>query len=61
MLVISRKLDERLRITLPDGRTVWAVIVEIGEGRVRIGIDAPRDVLVMRDEVVRRSLEDTQH
>lgn len=51
MLVLSRKQGESIRIA--DQITV--TIVELGRGRVRVGISAPLNVPVHREEVVLRS------
>jgi carbon storage regulator len=48
MLVLTRKLMERLYI----GDDICVTIVRIEGGQVRIGIDAPRDVSVVRAELV---------
>lgn len=48
MLVLSRKTDERIRI----GDDISIVVVEIRDNyRVRLGIEAPKDVPVHREEV----------
>lgn len=47
MLVLSRKANERLLI----GEDVVITLVEIRRDNVRIGIDAPRDVMILREEV----------
>lgn len=47
MLVISRKTDQTIRI----GDTIQIQVVAIGKGRVRIGIDAPSDVPIYREEL----------
>ena len=47
MLVLSRK--ERQRIRLGDNITV--TIVRLTGDQVRLGIDAPRDIRVLRDEL----------
>lgn len=49
MLVLSRKAGEA--ILLDDGR-IRIVIVDIGRETVRVGIDAPRSVAVLREEIV---------
>lgn len=50
MLVLSRKHNERI---LLDGGIV-ITIVGIGWGQVRIGIDAPPEVTILREEVAKR-------
>ena len=52
MLVLSRRLNEK--IVLPDVNVVIE-IVAIERGRVRIGIEAPADVVVMRKELLDES------
>ncbi|MDA0591335.1 MAG: carbon storage regulator CsrA [Planctomycetota bacterium] len=47
MLVLSRKKDEKIVI----GDNVSIMIVEIRGDKVRLGIDAPREITVHRSEV----------
>ena len=47
MLVLSRKESQRIRL----GDSIVITIVKISGDKVRIGIDAPGDVLVLRDEL----------
>ena len=54
MLVLSRKLKEK--IVLPTVRTAIQV-VEIKGGVVRLGIEAPPEVTILREEVVGRAAE----
>jgi carbon storage regulator len=51
MLVLSRKCGER--IVLPD-LSVTVTIVAIKGNRVRLGIAAPAETPVLREELVRR-------
>jgi carbon storage regulator len=53
MLVLTRKPNEEVVIQL-GGRMVFIRVLEAGNGRVRIGVDAPRDVAVHRLEVWKR-------
>jgi len=56
MLVLSRKRDE----TIVIGDEIRIVVVEVRGDKVRLGIDAPRDISVHRQEVydaIRRELE----
>jgi len=48
MLVLSRKQGESIRIN--DNITIN--IVSVGLGRVKIAIDAPQDVTILRGELV---------
>lgn len=47
MLVLSRKTDESLVI----GNDIRIVVVAIKGDKVRLGIEAPRDVQVDRSEI----------
>ena len=60
MLVLGRKRGERLAIDTPAGR-IWVLVIDapIG-GKVRLGIDAPADVQVTREELLARSGHDGQ-
>ncbi len=48
MLVLTRKLMERLYI----GEDICVTVVRLEGGQVRLGIDAPRQVPVVRAELV---------
>lgn len=50
MLVLSRRRDESIVITL-DGRRVVVVVVDIRGDKVRIGIEADPDISIHRGEV----------
>lgn len=47
MLVLSRKKDEKIVI----GDNITLMVIEIRGDKVRLGIDAPRDVTVHREEI----------
>ena len=47
MLVLSRKPGERILI----GEDVKITVVRIGPNTVRLGIDAPRDMNIVREEL----------
>ncbi|MDR1960504.1 MAG: carbon storage regulator [Planctomycetaceae bacterium] len=47
MLVLSRREGERIKI----GNSVTVTIVRLGGDKVRIGIEAPSDVLILRGEL----------
>ena len=48
MLVLSRKIGESIVI----GRNVVVTVCEMQGGRMRLAIEAPRDVLILRKELV---------
>lgn len=47
MLVLSRKTGQRIRI----GKDIFITLVFAKSGRARIGIDAPREIDVVREEI----------
>ena len=47
MLVVTRKTDESL--TISDN--IEITVLEIGKDRVKIGISAPKDVKIIRNEL----------
>lgn len=55
MLVLSRKLQEQIRI----GDQITITVLRIKGGQVRLGIQAPRQVRVLRSELPRTSASDT--
>lgn len=51
MLVLSRKVTEQIVIGEgPDAITI--VIVDVDRGKVRVGVSAPRNVRIMRKELL---------
>ena len=52
MLVLSRKKEEKIMI----GESITVIVIEISGDKVRLGIEAPRDVTVHREEVAQRIL-----
>jgi carbon storage regulator len=51
MLVLSRKPGERIMI----GDAVTITVVRIGPNNVRLGIDAPREMNIVREELCGRT------
>jgi carbon storage regulator len=48
MLVLSRKLGEKIYI----GDNICITVVDIDRGKIRLGIEAPRDVKIFREELL---------
>ncbi len=48
MLVLSRKLGEKIFI----GDNVCITVVDIDRGKIRLGIEAPRNVPIYRQELL---------
>jgi len=53
MLVLSRKKNEKIVIN----ESIVVTVVDVRGDRVRIGIDAPRDVPIHREEI-HQAIED---
>ena len=54
MLVLSRKKDEKIILKCPDMPDIKITVVRIdNKNRVRIGIEADRDITVLRSELDR--------
>ena len=49
MLVLSRKIGERIMI----GADIILTLVSIDRGIARIGIEAPKGVVILREELVK--------
>lgn len=47
MLVLSRKAGERIKL----GDSIVVTVVGVSGDKVRVGIQAPTDILVLRDEL----------
>ncbi len=47
MLVLSRRQAERIRL----GDSIVVTVVRVSGDKVRLGIEAPSDVVVLRDEL----------
>lgn len=54
MLVLSRKLGEKILI----GTDVTITVVDIDRGKVRLGVEAPRDVPIFRQELLAKENRD---
>ncbi|MBA4067559.1 MAG: transcriptional regulator [Isosphaera sp.] len=48
MLVLSRKLGEKIYI----GENICITVVDIDRGKIRLGIEAPRDIAIYRQELL---------
>lgn len=48
MLILTRKVGERIKV----GPDIWISIEEVDRGKVRVGIEAPKQIPILREEVV---------
>lgn len=53
MLVLSRKVSEKIQI----GEEITVTVVRLSNGGVRLGIEAPDGVPILRDDVGKRTGE----
>jgi carbon storage regulator len=47
MLVLSRKESQRIKV----GDSIVVTVVRVSGDKVRLGIEAPRDMVVLREEL----------
>jgi len=57
VLVLTRKPHQSVRI----GDEIQIHVVAIGDGKVRIGIDAPRSIPIVREEIYFQNGRDRSH
>lgn len=58
MLVLSRKQDETIIIQVPDRKEIKLTIVKIDSmNKVRIGVEAEKDIVILRSELSKNGLE----
>jgi carbon storage regulator len=56
MLVLTRKIGESINI----GTNIKVTVVSIDGSQVRLGIDAPKDVIIHREEVYKKIIEENK-
>jgi carbon storage regulator len=54
MLVLSRKLGEKILI----GDSIVLTVVKIDRNQIRLGIEAPSDVAIYREEIAPSRIEE---
>ena len=52
MLVLSRKENESMVIRLPNGSDIIVTLTEYCGNQTKVGITAPKEVLIMREELL---------
>lgn len=53
MLVLSRKKNEKLQL----GDSIQVTVIKVTGDKVRLGIEAPSDTLVLRQELAKLDIE----
>lgn len=56
MLVITRKKDESILI----GDNIEIVVVKVDDGSVKLAINAPKDVKILRKELYKEVIEENK-
>jgi carbon storage regulator len=56
MLILTRKLGESIVI----GENVQLSVVEINKNNIKIGINAPKDITIYREEVFKKIKEENK-
>lgn len=56
MLVLSRRLGEKILI----GNDVVITVVDIARGKIRLGIEAPCEMAIFREELLSPKTDDKQ-
>jgi len=54
MLILTRKSGEKIRIA----EDIELTVLHVSGSQVKIGIDAPKDVTIMREELLGRDARD---
>ena len=55
MLVLTRKLNEEIKV----GKDIVIKILSISENQIKIGIDAPKNIQILRNEIYQKVKEET--
>lgn len=56
MLILNRKIGESIIL----GENIEVKILDIQDGKIKIGIDAPRDISILRKEVYDAVIEENK-
>lgn len=56
MLVLTRKLGEKIAI----GNEIMVVVTEIHGTHVKIGVEAPKEISIYREEVLARTVRENR-
>lgn len=52
MLVLERKSNQSIIIETPSGDTITIHMLDTSRGKAKVGIDAPEEYLILRDELL---------
>lgn len=54
MLIVTRREGETLVIELPTGEKIAVTVLEVKGNQVKIGMNAPDDMAIVREELLER-------
>jgi len=60
MLILSRKENESLVLELPNGETITVCLVAYKGDVTKVGINAPDNVTILREELYRNQLKNNR-
>lgn len=52
MLMLTRKENQSIFLFLPNGESIEVKIAKCEGNQVRVGIEAPQDIEILREELV---------
>lgn len=52
MLILTRHPGETIIIELPTGEHIQVVVLGVKGNQVRVGIEAPDDITILREELI---------
>lgn len=59
MLVVTRRVNQRITLFTELAGEIEILIVRAQDGKVRLGIDAPEGVKILRNELIEEAEEET--
>lgn len=60
MLLLGLKVDEGVTIEVPGHGEVHVMVTRIRQGTVRLGVTAPKEMVIVRDEVRERLAKESK-
>lgn len=60
MLALTRRENEEIILTLPNGDIIQFAVIETRSHRVKIGINAPDNVTIDRKEIYEKKLKSSK-
>lgn len=51
MLIFSRRVGERVKLTTTDGTVIWVAVTGVFGHKASVGFDAPKSIKIDREEI----------